>query len=239
MPGDGRDPGPPYEGVDGEGSDLGRILSLSDGVFGFSMTLLVVTLALPAVIGGSTGTGIYNYLGALEPALLSYALAFMVIAGWWGEHHRVFSAIRRYDNALFRLNTVFLLTVSITPFMLAVVHVYGPTGLFDRSNSAILSVTLFGLVELLTGALLLLIWRHATRDFLLVDRSLPTEWVRFGEAQCIRRVLLFLVAVLAGFALPIAGELLWISPMVARRWRPVAPPRRSAPAPSPTSAALP
>ena len=39
-----------------EGEDMGRILSLSDGIFAFAMTLLVINLAVPTrPLGGPRG----------------------------------------------------------------------------------------------------------------------------------------------------------------------------------------
>ena len=61
---------PTYEGVTGSGSDLGRIIALSDGVLSFSMTLLVTDLALPAVSQSGILPSITTYLGQHEPRVL-------------------------------------------------------------------------------------------------------------------------------------------------------------------------
>lgn len=213
---------------------MSRIISLSDGVFAFSMTLLVINLALPAVTQSGTVPPIASYLSSLESRLLDYALAFIVVASWWGEHHRLFSAIRRYDFLLMRLNTYFLLLISVTPFILALVFAYGPNTLFDRAPSAIIAVGLFGLVEAITGLLLFAIWRHATRNRHLVDPDLPEAWIRGAEGQSLRRIGIFGVSVLVGIALPLAGELIWLGTLFGRvaRRRPFSPldaPPRSKP----------
>ncbi len=229
-----------YEGIDGRGTDMGRILSLSDGVFGFSMTLLVVTIALPTVLASGTPVPLTRYLSNLLPALLSYALAFVVVAQWWGEHHRVFSAIRRYDSTLTQQNNMFLLLISVTPFILSVVHVYGPSGFTDMRTAAKISVALFAGIEGLTGLLLYRIWRHATVNRLLVDRNLPDAWIRYGERQSLRSIGIFAVSAVIGLLVPLVGELLWIvSPIIGRRARAFSP--RSAPpaASPPPSAPLP
>jgi uncharacterized membrane protein len=226
---------PRYEGMSGEGSDMSRIISLSDGVFAFSMTLLVINLALPAVTQSGSVPPLASYLSSLESRLLDYALAFIVVASWWGEHHRLFSAIRRYDYTLMRLNTYFLLLISVTPFILALVFSYGPDSVFDRSTSAIVAVGLFGIVEAVTGLLLFAIWRHATRDRRLVDPDLPEAWVKGAESQSLRRIGIFAVSVLVGIALPLVGELIWLGTLFGRvaRRRPFPPadsPRDKGPA---------
>ncbi|MCI4358503.1 MAG: hypothetical protein L3J95_02625 [Thermoplasmata archaeon] len=44
------------------------------------MTLLVINLALPAVTQSGTMPSLVRYLATLEPRLLDYALAFVVVA---------------------------------------------------------------------------------------------------------------------------------------------------------------
>ena len=66
---------------------MGRILSLSDGIFAFAMTLLVINLAVPTrPLGGPALTG---YLGGLEPGLVAYVVGFVIIGSFWVGHHRV------------------------------------------------------------------------------------------------------------------------------------------------------
>ena len=77
---------PPYEGLDGSGTDLSRLMSLSDGVFAFALTFLVVSLILPAV-GATALPSLPTYLRKLGPGFLAYALSFAVITAWWDAHH--------------------------------------------------------------------------------------------------------------------------------------------------------
>ncbi|HEV8050361.1 MAG TPA: TMEM175 family protein, partial [Thermoplasmata archaeon] len=89
------------------GRDMGRILALSDGVFAFAMTLLVLGLVLP--IGTSGGAvAAYFQTQPFKTALYTYVLTFFVIGMWWQGHHLVFGYIQRYDRELIRLNSVFL-----------------------------------------------------------------------------------------------------------------------------------
>ena len=75
---------------------LDRLLALSDGVFAFAMTLLVVQLAVPQLAPGEVGQ-----LGSrlLEEGLsyVSYLISFVVISLYWYSHHRLFRYIRRWD----------------------------------------------------------------------------------------------------------------------------------------------
>lgn len=214
-------PGEPgLEWVGGGGTDLSRIISLSDGVFGFAMTFLVISLALPTL---STATGALppfsNYLGNLESGILDYALAFMVVASWWTIHHQLFSALRRYDAILIRLNSLFLFFVSITPFTLAVVFQYGPHGFLDTSEPAKYSVMLFALFQVAAGFLLFAIWRHAIAGRKLVDPALPEVWIRETERASQIRIAWFVASIGVAAALPLVAEFVWLGPMIAQRRR--------------------
>ena len=208
-------PAPGYESLSGEGADLARVIALSDGIFAFAMTLLVVNLVLPTAATGESDLG--AYLNGHLPQLLDYVLAFLIVAAWWSTHHRTFSVIRRYDSTLLRLNTLFLLLISVTPFMLALVFAFGPTGLFSTATSARLAVALFSGVQVATGIVALAIWRQATGDHRLVDADLPAEWIRFAEVQGLWRIGIMAAALLVGLALPTFGQIVWFGALVNRR----------------------
>ena len=217
---------PSVDGLSGEGTDLGRLLALSDGIFAFSMTLLVVIFVLPTV--GAQGDYLPGYLGSILPALGGYALSFFIVATWWSQHHRVFASLRRYDDLLVRLNNVFLFLISITPFLLALVFEFGPREWLDTGLSAKLAVGLYSGAQLATGLVFLALWRHATGNVRLVDPAVQPSWIDYVDRQGRARVAVMAVAILCAAVLPLAGEIAWIGIIVARRQ--VRRPDRSAPA---------
>jgi len=202
--------GPVLEGLDGSGSDLSRILSLSDGVFAFALTFLAVSLLLPQVTSSGPRPSLPTYLGRLEPAFLGYALTFFVIASWWRVHHRLFSAFARYDSVIVRLNSFFLLVISVTPFLVSILFAYGPSDFGPGSISSRLAVALYGAVEGLGGLVLLAIWRHGTHAQRLVRASVTDEWVRATERNQLLTVAVFAVSTGLAFVLPLVSELTWV-----------------------------
>ncbi|MFY9716787.1 MAG: TMEM175 family protein [Thermoplasmata archaeon] len=225
-------PAPPserraVEGLDGSGTDLGRLLSLSDGVFAFALTFLVVSLLLPAP-GTTTVPSLNSLLSRLEPGFLAYALSFFVIATWWDSHHRLFSPIVRYDATLVRLNNFFLLVISITPFLVDLLFEYGP-GNGSPIQSTQVAIVLYAGVQALGGLDLLVIWRHATHGHRLVDPSLPEEWIRGMELNQAAVVAVFLVSMAVALLSPITAELVWIVMVFVRIHRRTPRPVRTAP----------
>jgi hypothetical protein len=66
---------------------LGRLLALSDGVFAFAMTLLVVQLLVPQLGPGQVGQLGTKLLDQMS-SYVSYLISFTVISIYWYSHHR-------------------------------------------------------------------------------------------------------------------------------------------------------
>lgn len=198
------------EGIGGTGSDLSRLLSLSDGVFAFAMTFLAVTLLFPQTSGASTVPSLFAYLSRLEPAFVGYVLSFLVIAAWWNTHHQLFSSIVRYDPVLIRLNSFFLLVISVTPFLVSLLFVYSPDGFGAGSPSSRLAVMLYAAVQALGGLDLLAIWRRATGHRRLVSPSLSGEWIHATEQVQLFTIGVFVGSIAIAFVAPLVAELTWI-----------------------------
>ena len=75
-----------------QGYGLGRILALSDGVFAFSLTLLVVSLSVPTATSNSA---LASQLLDQAPTYFSYIISFVAVASIWYGHHESFKYIRR------------------------------------------------------------------------------------------------------------------------------------------------
>lgn len=154
------------------GEDLSRLLSLSDGVFAFALTLLVLSLVVPSfdttgLSSAATSGHLAHLLQQDYNAFIGYVFAFVMIAVWWVSHHRAFLRIARYDQRLVWLNMAFLLLVSVTPFVLSV---------FTHYSSTQVAVDLFATLQIGLGITISLLWDYARRAGLLkpgVDK--PTE----------------------------------------------------------------
>lgn len=196
------------------GTEMGRILALSDGVFAFAMTLLVLSLVLPA---SAQGIGVQRYL--LDPkflhALFAYVITFFVIAVWWQGHHLLFSYIQRYDGTLLRLNVVFLIFIAILPFSTQVLNAAGnePVG-----------VVFFAVLQIAAGSTMALLWRYATGRGRLVPADLPPQWVRYVQTGQVATSIVFAISIPVAFVSTLAAEILWIAIFAVGYWN-----RRSQP----------
>lgn len=145
---------------------LGRLLSLSDGIFAFAITLLILNIVLPY---GTSRAEVPQALLALWPKYLAFLISFVVIGLYWIVHVRQFRVIRKYDTGLLWLNLLFLMFIILIPFSTSV--------LSDFEETA--SVVLYAANMACAGFTATALWLYVTRRK-LVDAKLGPAWVRRG-----------------------------------------------------------
>lgn len=85
------------------GEDVSRVEAFSDAVFGFAITLVVVSLEVPGSFSQLQQT--------MLSGLLSFAICFAVLAGVWLEHYRYFRSYGLNDAGTILLNMILLFVV--------------------------------------------------------------------------------------------------------------------------------
>ncbi|MHB8419899.1 MAG: TMEM175 family protein [Myxococcales bacterium] len=86
----------------------GRLEAFSDGVIAVVITIMVLDIHRPA---GPT----LRELGALWPALASYALSFAYVGIYWNNHHHLLHAARRVNGKVLWANLHLLFWLSLAP----------------------------------------------------------------------------------------------------------------------------
>ncbi len=199
-------------GSESEGEDLGRIVSVSDGVFAFALTLLVLSLTVPSIVstGHLSNAETSGRLGAAlqsdYPAFVGYVFAFFLIANWWLVHHRMFASIRRYDSTLVWLNFLVLLEVAAMPFVLSVYSAYSDTQV---------AVALFAAEQGVTGGTFALLWWYATERHRLVAPTIDPMRVRRTRARGLLAPVVFGLSILVSFVSVTGAEFVWLGMFVA------------------------
>jgi uncharacterized membrane protein len=115
----------------GEDNSLGRLLTLADGIFAISMTLLSLDLKIPDLGGHPTDAMLRQQLAANSASYLSYLLTFYVVAGYWVRHRRLMRSVVMIHPALIRDTMFLLVLVAAMPFPASLLGQYGsePTSL--------------------------------------------------------------------------------------------------------------
>ena len=179
---------------------LGRIMTISDAVFAFALTLLVVQLTVPSLSREQVPGQLASKLLEQYPLYLSYLLSFAVISIYWFGHHRIFKYIRRYDAWLIILNQAVLLLVAVMPF---------PTAVLGRYGDQPLAVVLYAATLGSTGLGLSAIWVYATHKDRLVSPGLNPQLVRLQLQRALTTPIVF------GLSIPIA---LWRPTIAQLSW---------------------
>jgi uncharacterized membrane protein len=132
---------------------LERLIFFVDAVFAIVITILVLDLDVPKSKNISE-IGVFEFLSMVEFQLTPYIASFILTAGYWVLHHLMLNFISKCNYRFIWLNILFLLPVTLTPFM-ARVRVTYPN---DVSTAI-----LFGVVQLCIYSLLLGIWHYGVR----------------------------------------------------------------------------
>jgi uncharacterized membrane protein len=179
--------------------ELERLVFFSDAVIAIAITLLVVTLDIPAATE-DVGSALLDRW----PQILSYVLSFLVIGVFWMAHHRMFKYVRRIDQPLIWLNLLFLMCVAFIPF---------PTGVLgdhDGSRGAIIFCA--GAIGL-TGTVLASIWQYLVRADHLNERA-NAATVRYLTRRSLVTPICFLGSIPLAFASLRLAEACWLAPFV-------------------------
>ncbi len=184
---------------DETGSDLGRVLALSDGVFAIALTVLVLEIALPA---GTTAGKLGRALRDLGPKYFAYVLTFFTIGTMWFIHRLAFRRIVRTNSTLLILNLLLLMAVAFLPFPTAVLGEFGgnaTASVFYACSMVVASVLSSG------------IWWYVSGPRGLLDPATDPEWIRLGRLRALVGPGVFLVSIpVAAFA-PYAAVALWMT----------------------------
>lgn len=136
--------------------DPGRLLGLTDGIFGMVMTLLVFGIALPEMLI-TTYSDFILFISTLAPTIGVTIVSFVLISSFWIYHHE-FIKVKSLNIPYLWLNIFFLICISFIPFT---------TSLIGNYSHFFLSEALFGLNIFLTIVAFMLMYYYAyKRNFL-------------------------------------------------------------------------
>jgi uncharacterized membrane protein len=161
-----------------EDNSLGRLLTLSDGVFAIAMTLLALDLRVPTNIPAHpTSQQLIHALAQHTDSYGSFLLSFYIISIYWGAHRRLMRSVVAFNPNLVRDTVFLLLLVAAMPF---------PTSLLGQYGGTPFAVALYGAFNALaTLALLLLTFDVRRSDPAARKAETPADraatWTRWAN----------------------------------------------------------
>jgi uncharacterized membrane protein len=170
-----------------------RVEALSDGIFAFSMTLLVLNLAFPDTIVGDSTSRLSDLLLGHIGQFVNYAIGFILIAIFWAAHHQQFHHIKKTDSGLIWINIVTLMFVALIPFS---------TDLVGDFNGETVADIFFACNLLIVGLLFTLTWAYATLNMRLVEVNLDEETIKKGLRKNLLVPVVSVVVIVLAFYVP-------------------------------------
>lgn len=164
-----------------------RLEAFSDGVFAIIITIMVLEIKVPH---GSDWT----VLRPLIPTFISYILSFTFIGIYWANHHHMLHSVKGVTGSMIWANINLLFWLSLIPFA---------TGWMGENHFAANTVSLYGLLLLLSGIAFTILQKVIERNSLDIER-LKTAFVNMKRKG---------IASTIGYAAAI--PLAYISPVIS------------------------
>ena len=124
-----------------------RLEQLTDGIFAIIMTILVLEVKVPTLVGEFSDAELRVALQAAAPLLTSFFASFAILATYWMAHNFIFqNYLARTDRVLSYLNMVFLMFASLVPFsahFLGEYYTYPTAIIFYSLNIIAIGLSLF------------------------------------------------------------------------------------------------
>lgn len=101
-----------------------RVEAFSDGVFAIALTLLIIDIKIPPGIGNDAD--LWRALAGIAPALMAFALSFIVIFISWVSHHSTMMLVNKTSGPFIYANGLLLFSIVVLPFPTALLgeHVF-------------------------------------------------------------------------------------------------------------------
>lgn len=165
-----------------------RIQDMTDGVFAFAMTLLIVGIEFPTPEGKITDSQLSQSLIDMIPTFSKFILSFFLIAVFWITHHKQFKSIKKSNDGLIWINVLLLLCIVFIPFT---------TDVMDDYNYLKVGLLIFNANILLVGLLYYVQWSYAIKHK-LVDERLAESHKKYGLAKNSVTWIVALLALIVG-----------------------------------------
>lgn len=159
------------------GLTKGRLEGLSDGIFAFAMTLLVIGLNIPdKATLVQTNSQVIQILLSLRSDFLHYVLAFLILGAFWLGHHGQLHVVKNIDRTYIWINLLMLLFVALLPFSTSF------SGDFPDASygSIVFHLNLFAI-----GMALFCQWKYATGGHRLIGPGISQTVIKKAGIRCL------------------------------------------------------
>jgi uncharacterized membrane protein len=180
---------------------LEHVVSFSDAIFAFAITLMTLFVDIPDLPLNLTQSELLDQLYALYPQFESYVISFAVIAIFWISYHQVFNPIKGSPIIMVYLNLIFLLLITLLSLS---------TSLVINYDTYQISYVIYNFIVIMTSLLLALIWWYATKNKHLVDKNLDYLVIKGVLINLISIPVVFTISIIISFVNLDIAQYFWL-----------------------------
>ncbi len=180
---------------------LEHVVSFSDAIFAFAITLMTLFVDIPDLPLNLTQSELLDQLYALYPQFESYVISFAVIAIFWVSYHQVFNYIKGSHITIVYLNLIFLLLITLLSLS---------TSLIINYDTYQIPYVIYCIIVIMTSLLLALIWWYSTKNKNLVDKNLHPFFIKGILLNLISIPIVFIVSIIISFVNLDIAQYFWL-----------------------------
>lgn len=183
----------------------GRLEALGDGIFSVAMTILVIELELPKIIGH----GWEAFTKAFHhswPGFLCYMISFVVLGIMWFGHRMMFEYIARTNRYFIFLGVLFYMIVCLVPFS---------TRFLAQDTFKWYAIMVYGLNLSLCNLTLYAQWLYGINRPTFLEIPLPAEVRKEARLLFLLSPVVYGIAIALSFVVPVASIIIFaITPVL-------------------------
>lgn len=180
---------------------LEHVISFSDAVFAFAITLMALSIDIPDLPTHLTQSELLDKLYELYPQFESYIISFAVIAIFWVSYHQVFNHIKGSHITMVYLNLLFLLLITLLSLSTSLVINYGTYQI---------PYVIYCFIVIMTSSLLATIWWHATKNKSLIDKNLHPFFIKGILVNLMSIPIVFTISIIISFINLDIAQYFWL-----------------------------
>jgi uncharacterized membrane protein len=172
-----------------------------DGIFAIAMTILVLGINPPKPDISQAHDVLPGQIFGLIPEIFIFIIAFLILAGFWLDHHRQFHFVRTVDSRLLWMNIFLLISVVLIPFSTDVAGDY---------PDILIAVLLFHINILIVGLIFLYHIHYISQSKYLLNPESDSKSLRvlFHQSQLVPGIAF--IAVLISVVSPSVSLLVYL-----------------------------
>jgi uncharacterized membrane protein len=186
-----------------------HVISFSDAVFAFAITLMALTIDIPDLPQNLSQSELLQRLNDFYPQFEDYIISFAIIAVFWISYHQVFNHIKGSHLSMVYLNLLFLLFITLLSLTTSFVTNYA---------SYQIPYIIYCIVVIMASSLLVLIWWFATNQHRLVDEGIHKLFIKGTFFVLLSIPIIFGISIAISFVNLDFAQYFWLGIIPVNIW---------------------